>query len=388
MTSNIVSLIKETARQKNLGTFEYVLHESLLLEKKKDIYVETGAGGDAAGKAFEVHVAKHIGHILKGGDDPEAHYPEHFSDESGDTPHDSIAKQKEILGEHHHDIIEKHTRRMAYHIVNHLKKRGINLDHTAKVTWTSKPKDLERLTGVKGVKGTSDIVISHGNNHYGVSLKYTASGSKPSLRSPGIKDLNETLSADHKRVENIIGKSKNAIDIQMKSHIGTGSNKIKHQRFKTLMKLSSSHPGHVAAQRALESSKSMHRELAGHYSDSFNKLGHDHKVSFIRRMIDAEEQPTIKPFRAGYDASKGESYVSNPTEDFEKIHKNTREYKAEQSGASVNIFAHHHDGTRTKIASFGIKNKGSSPYSGLAGRVGDTTKKSIIKRKKIIKKKK
>lgn len=381
MTSNIVSLIKETARHKNLG-----LH--IIIEKKSDFSVGTGAGGDAAGKAFEIHVAKHIGHILKGGDNPEEHYPEHFSDESGDSPTESLKKQKDRLGEHHHDIIEKHARRMAHHIINHLKKRGVTLDHTSKVTWTSKPKDLERLTGVKGVKGTSDITVSHGKNHYGFSLKYTASGSKPSLRSPGIKDLNGMLNADHDRVDDIVKKNKTSVDMQMKKHVGTGSMKEKHQRFKSLLALNSTHPGHIAAKRALETTKSMHRELAGHYTESFNKLSHEHKTSFIRKMIDAEEQPTIKPFRAGYDGSKGESYVSNPTEDFDKIHKNTHEYRAEQSGASVNIYAHHHDGTRTKITSFGIKNKSSSPYSGLGGRVGDTSiKKSVIKRKKKIVKK-
>ena len=46
MTSNIVSLIKETARQKNLGTFEYVLSEAKRLK---------GSGKDA-----ERHYAKYV----------------------------------------------------------------------------------------------------------------------------------------------------------------------------------------------------------------------------------------------------------------------------------------------------------------------------------------
>ena len=157
--------------------------------KRNVIQVDTGSEGDAAGKAFEIHVAKHIGHILRGGSNPEEHYPEHFSDESGDTPENSLSKQRKRLGKSLHDQVERHSRRMAYHIVNHMKKQGIHLDNNSKIHWTSKPKDLERLTGRKGIKGTADITITHNGKHHGFSLKYSTSGTKPSLRSPGINDL-------------------------------------------------------------------------------------------------------------------------------------------------------------------------------------------------------
>ena len=97
MTSKLVSLIKETARQKNLGSIEYLLEAKKT--KRNVIQVDTGSEGDAAGKAFEIHVAKHIGHILRGGSNPEEHYPEHFSDESGDTPENSLSKKRKRLVE-------------------------------------------------------------------------------------------------------------------------------------------------------------------------------------------------------------------------------------------------------------------------------------------------
>jgi len=370
---NLKLLIKESARSQNLKDLNFIISEA----KNTDNKVETGSGGDAAGKAFEIHVAKHIGHILRGGDNPENHYPDHFSDESGDSPQDSAAKQKKKLGTHLYDEIEKHAKKMAYHIVKHMKKKGINLDKTSKVTWTSKPKDLERLTGQKDIKGTADITISHKGEHHGVSLKYSGSGTPPSLRSPGIKDLNSMLKSDENHVSNILKEHDNAVESAVGHLVGHGSKREKHQKFKLLK--ANSHPG---AKAAVDASKSAHKQLASHYTDSFNKLKHEEKTKFIRKMIDAEEQPSIKPYRASFDASRGVSHVSNPTQDFDKIHANTRHYSAEASGASIHIYAHHPDGTKTKVTSIGIKNKGSSPYTGITGRVSDTMKKSVIVRKK------
>lgn len=379
------SLIKESALKQNLKLYNF---SDLILEAKKadDIGASSGSGGDAAGKVFEIHVAKHIGHILRGGDDPEQHYPDHFSDESGDTPQDSAAKQKKVVGEHLYNQIERHSRRMAHHIVNHLKKKGVKLDHTSKVTWTSKPKDLERLTGVKGIKGTADITISHGGQHHGISLKYTSAGSSPSLRSPGIKDLNSSLKADTKHVDNILKNHDKSVENAVGHLVGQGSKKEKHQKFKQLKAAN-----HSSTHVALEASKSAHKALASHYSDSFNKLSHDEKTAFIRKMNDAEEAPTIQPYRAGYDATKNKSYVSNPSKEFDNIHAKTSHYTSEPSGSSMNIFAHQHDGTKIRVASVGLKNKGSSPYTAITGRVGDTAKKSVLygEKKKIkVKKKK
>ena len=345
---------------------------------------------DAAGKAFELHVAKHIGHIISGEQGhPDDHHPHHFSDESGDPPHISLEKQKRKLGDHLNNQIDIHARKMAHHIINHISKHH-EMDvrgGDAKVYWTSKPNDLERLTGKKGVKGTSDIVIHHGSHYHGVSLKYSNSGSSPSLRSPGIADLNKHLHADHTHVQNLIKQHDAEVDLHVAAHVGTGSRKDKHAKFKALAVSRGS--GRAAAHRALDSSKSYHRQLADHYSDSFNKISHEHKTGFIRRMIDAEEQPTIKPYRASYDAKRGVSKVSNPTTDFDNIHKNVRHYSAESSGAAVNIHATMKDGSKKKVCSFGIKNKSSSPYTGFTGRVSDVTSKADTKKrvKRIIKKK-
>jgi hypothetical protein len=366
-------LIKESAKSQNLKDFNFIISEAKNIDNK----VSTGSGGDAAGKAFEIHVAKHIGHILRGGNDPEKHYPDHFSDESGDNPQASAQKQKERLGSHLYNQIDKHAKKMAYHIVNHMKKRGINLDHTSKVTWTSKPKDLERLTGMKGVKGTADVTVSHGGNHHGISLKYSASGTPPSLRSPGVDSLTSMLKADSNHVSNIVKEHDNSVDSAVGHLVGKGSKKEKHKKFKLL-----SQTGHPATKLALDASRSAHKQLASHYSDSFNKLDHKEKTNFVRKMIDAEDQPTIKPYRASYDANKNVSHVSNPTQDFDKIHSNTRHYSAESSGASFHIYAHHPDGSKTKVTSIGIKNKSSSPYTAITGRVSDNMKKSVVVRKK------
>jgi hypothetical protein len=377
----IVSLIKEDARQSNLGLF-------IFEAKSKHIEVSTGGGGDAAGKAFEVHTAKHIGHILRGGTDSEAHYPEHFSDTSGDTPQESVKKQKSRLGSVLHNQIERHARRMAYHIVNHMKKQGINLDNTSKVHWTSKPNDLERLTGRKGIKGTADITVTHKGKHHGFSLKYSTSSTPPSLRSPGIDSLNRLLKADHEHVSHISNQHDSDVDKSVGQYVGKGSKSEKHQRFKKLLTMSHSSGEHKAAMNALEASKSTHRKLASHYSDSFNKLNHEDKTAFIRKMNDAEEQPTIKPYRASYNGKLNSSHISNPTRDFDEIHSKAHSYSSEVSGSSVNIYAHNHDGSRTKVSSFGIKNKSSSPYSGLSGRVSDVSKKFTTRVRAKIKPKK
>jgi hypothetical protein len=104
-------------------------------------------------------------------------------------------------------------------------------------------------------------------------------------------------------------------------------------------------------------------------------------------MNDAEEQPTIKPYRGSYNAVKNSSYISNPTKDFDETDSKTHHYSSEVSGASVNIYAHHHDGSKTKVSSFGIKNKGSSPFSSIVGRVRDVSKEVTRMRVRVKKKK-
>lgn len=330
--------------------------------------VGTGKLADAAGKAFEIHTAKHIGHILKGAKgNPEHHYPKHFSDESGDDPKSAIEKVKARLGDALHAEIDHHARRMAYHLIGHMKNRGHDLDHTTDIHWTSKPKDLERLTGKKGIKGTADVAITHKGKHHGVSLKYSQSGGKPSLRSPGIKDLNKHLEADNRHVFGMIAQHHRTVEKHVGKDIGKGSAEVKHQKFKALP---DHHPGKKAS---LTDAKDLHKKLAAHYSDSFNKLDHGKKTEFLRKMVDAEKQPTIKPYRANYDSKRKKSHISNPTEAFDEHHKTVKHYSSEHVGASFNIYAHHHDGTKRKVTSIGIKNKQSSPYKGLGGRVGDVS---------------
>jgi len=380
------SLIKNIITERNISI-------GILSEAKKSSGVLISPDmADASGKAFELHVAKHLGHVLSGEKGhPNDHHPQHFSDESGDPPHVSLAKQAKKLGSVINDQVDKHARRMAHHIINHIAKHtGVNLrDHAPKVYWTSKPKDLERLTGKKGVKSTSDLVIHHGNTYSGISLKYSNSGGNPSLRSPGIEDLTHHLKADAGHVNNIMKTHDSEVDMHVGPHIGTGSKKVKHDKFKALMK--SGGAGKAAAEKALDTSRSAHKQLAGHFSDSFNKLSHEHKTGFIRRMIDAEEQPTIEPYRASYDAKRGMSKISNPTKDFDEIHSNVHHYESEHSGASFNVHAVLKNGQRKKVMTLGIKNKGSSPYSSFAGRVGDVSSKStsISKNiKRVVKKKK
>ena len=96
----------------------------------------------------------------------------------------------------------------------------------------------------------------------------------------------------------------------------------------------------------------------------------------------------ISPFN---DYAKGglkswQTYLG-PTKDFDETDSKTHHYSSEVSGASVNIYAHHHDGSKTKVSSFGIKNKGSSPFSGIVGRVGDVAKTKTTMRVRIKKKK-
>lgn len=389
MTSKNLSIIKTLIKEKYDSLGYFPINEA----RTKKVSIVTPDTADAAGKAFELHVAKHVGHILNGEiGHPDDYHPHHFSDESGDPPHVSLAKQAKKLGEHINAKVDRDARRMAHHIVNHIiKHTGADLhgeNPKPKVYWTSKPKDLERLTGKKGVKSTSDIVIHHGKTYSGISLKYSNSGTSPSLRSPGIEDLTKHLKADHGHVQHIMKTHDSEVDMHVGKLVGSGSKKIKHQNFKTLMKTGGT--ARVAANKALDASKSAHRKLADHFSDSFNKLDHHEKTSFIRRMIDAEEQPTIKPYRASYDGAKGISKISNPTHDFDKIHRDTHHFESHTVGASVNIHAVMKNGERKKVCSFGIKNKSSSPYSSFAGRVGDVSSKASIKKNivRIMKKKK
>lgn len=322
---------------------------------------------DAAGKAFELYVAKHILYNLKDGDNPDSYCPKHFSHESGDSPSISIDKQKEKLGKELYTQINFDAKMTAEYIIQHINTHSKDLlTKEYDVYWTSKPKDLIRLTGDSEVRNSSDLVIQKDNIYHGISLKYLSTNKKTFLRSPGIRDLTEELKADSVLIDNILDQHTKAIDEHVGHFIGNGTKKDKHDRFKEISNIGNEKH---AIENAKEASRNTHKQLAYHFSYSFSRLDHTDKIKIIRKMTQAEEQTKIKPYIAFFNRSKREVMIEDPIKSFNEINDKTSSYDSRYIGASFSIYANHDDGTYTKVISIGIKNKESTPYSSITGRV-------------------
>lgn len=169
--------------QKLLSEAKIILHEKAM-EKAKE-----KKSSNTNGVLHELLVGKH----LNGGKHMEKH-----PNAEGETPeqaHDRL--KKEVIAKHGkatYDDMDKKAKDAAEHIRKHVGKKGIKAVH-----WTSKPGDIERVTGKKTSQNddASDIYIEHHDKkqkYTGVSLKtMEKKGAKAPVGNPGLGTIDKKL---------------------------------------------------------------------------------------------------------------------------------------------------------------------------------------------------
>jgi hypothetical protein len=140
----------------------------VVLSFKKFLINEDSAGAkrNAAGVLHELLTAKH----LNGGKHPDQH-----RSEEGLTPEKAHDKYKSLFSDHEYSAIDKRAKAAAADLHKIATKHG----PIHKVTWTSKPGDVEKVTGVKSTQAEdpSDIIVSTKHSktgeihHHTISLK-------------------------------------------------------------------------------------------------------------------------------------------------------------------------------------------------------------------------
>lgn len=137
-----------------------------------------------------------VGFHLNGG-----HMEQHPS-VHGETPEEAHERLKNIIiskhGQEKYDDMNAKAMETAAAIRKHLGKKKVT-----KVSWTSKPGDIERLTGRKTSQDedASDIYIHHGGNKFtGVSLKtMEKKGAKAPVGNPGHGTLDRMLKTNTRK---------------------------------------------------------------------------------------------------------------------------------------------------------------------------------------------
>lgn len=185
------------------------LEHTMLLEED-----EQGLDNDAKGKMHEVLVAAH----LKSPDHEGPHskkkmtFPEHFRTDSDEDKEGKPRKQGESPEELHNRLRSRLTPEQYHHhyhkakaaaqaILDEEKRRAKKQKRkprtVSNVHWTSNPKDIERLTGKKGAKNPSDLVVTWSDGkREGKSMKVGRKSAAPTLSNPGKKQLHRLAHAD------------------------------------------------------------------------------------------------------------------------------------------------------------------------------------------------
>lgn len=313
-----------------------------------------GAGADIQGRLFEIEHAKHLG----------GKQVTHYRSSAGQHPHDVVSHARLALGSVHSMNVSAAAKKAAQHTLSYLNQHhGITPAHIGHVAWTSQPKDIERHTGVQGIRASADNVASlrtptaAGHKHVGLSLKI---GNAPSLRSPGIKDLTSSLPHAAPHVNRLIEGGERKKNAFARKHLkGSLTDKARHKAFSEL--------GNSEHGDALKSHfKQIHAGMAKHFSRGFNQLPHEYQHAFLRKMTDSEHSGHgMLNLRVHYNPSKGSVHISNPAAEADQFHQNVRKYSAKSNGSMMHVFAHK-GRNKHKVISINFKNKESSPYTGHA----------------------
>ena len=300
-------------------------------------FLSEGFGNNEAGVYHEILVGKHLSN------DKHMHDPKGRPGESSKAAHDKLEKAAKAHGgdalvkDHH----EK-ARVAAEDIKRQVKKAGHSIKH---VHWTSKPGDVERVSGVKSSQkeDPSDIMITtHKGKHIGISLKVSKKTSKVPASSLG-------QTSGGRKATRLGTAHKKAI---ADKHKGLATTSNKQSRKDWAKENPKAHADIKASNKKFlgDVAKKQARELNARI-----RVGHvDHVIDHMRQVMHAKSTPMQSK---GHDhikhttwrSSKGvQTKSANPGKDhehvFAAIRKEPHKLKiTHTAGGSVNF---HHNGKK------------------------------------------
>lgn len=335
-----------------------VLQLTALYEAKAAEDNESGKKADAKGKAFEIEFARHM--------HPKKEYPTHYRDEDGKRPEEIAAQLRELFGSERYNSISEHARIAAEHYRDHLHEQGHmkRSESPDIIAWTSQRSDHKSFTGKEDPNANADVMIRKGRKYRGISLKY---GSKPGLRSPGLKDLAAMMKLNHGHIQPQIDSHMEDIHEGMKKYIKSKTATARHEEFKAV-KEGGTPAAKAAAEEALQKSRDFRAGLVHIYVNGFNRLKPADALHAVRRLSSAEDTVHVHD-KVHFDDKKGKVHISRPVEDFNAAHSQVHHYSAEARGGYMLIHAHDKQGRKHQLLRMSIKNKSSSPYTNIVGAV-------------------
>jgi hypothetical protein len=326
-----------------------------------------------------------------------------------------MAKQKSKLGNKLHKEVLKNSAKIADAIHAHIKStHGIDIDDAgprSSVAWTSQAGDIGRHTGHdEGQENPSDIVVSHDHgrtvSHFGWSLKY---GKQPGLRSPGHKDMQDTLGMNKENRAKINGQSdwkesgrKGLVRrigerVQQETSRVLKSKAKKDQKYEARQRLKDHESGeahdpefHEAYTKAVNASSAMRSNLIKHYHHGFNDATQEQRKTFVGKMMGISDT-NFPVYKAHYDEKKDKVHVSHPAGDFDAAHDPKKgkshvvDYFSRHAsedggqGTTMHIYARTNTNDHHKVMSIQVKHNSGvySPVGFSVGALGAGFKKIV-----------
>jgi hypothetical protein len=303
---SIADIIKDIYRQSKL--VEQLLFEE---EKKK--------------RDSHTHGVLHellVGYHLQGGKHMEQH--ENAEGETSKQAHDRLRK---TLSKEEYEDANNKAKHAAEHIRKHLGKKEIKRVH-----WTSKPGDIERVTGKKASQkeDPSDIYIEHGGNkHTGISLKVTQKkGGKAPVSNPG-----------HGHTDNLLGVNTMRHVEEARKHLHNKHKELRGKSTKEIKAILKSNP--KLAESEKEARGHAMKKIAKDYAAAYDKMDKKHLAHHLRHHLMHAKSTGHDHIRVTSSGSKGDYHhdIVNPETEHDHILNDHKHITVHHEGNSV-IFKH------------------------------------------------
>lgn len=354
-----------------------------IVEAKKPSLAKTAElGSDDKGKLHELLLAKHL--------HPKTQLPSHWrskSEDYGGTPEDVHDRLKTKIGEAAYNEINTHAKQTAGEIKTHMAEVGHiggNTGHEIHdVHWTSNrdsehnPGDHQLTTGIKDRNSNADLIITtkhkdtRETKFVGISAKY-GSQAKPNFKNAGLDSLEKEGKQPKGKYTSLLKTHGSNM-----ARIGyTGTNKERHQKYKTDVVARQTKPNSVAAKRSIEAeeaSKKMRSKMAAVHRTGLSARNDSQLRQLIRGNVSPETKipHIIAHSHVQNDGSAvsrvhpAESIADDHLKNFSNLHVNTKE-KGIRATIRGTTKTGKNKGKIVTVASQTFK-AGSGPMKGVAG---------------------
>lgn len=320
--------------------------KSFIAEQHVLTEAEGDASADTKGKLHEILTGFHLRgnkHMLK------------HPDKEGDTPKQAHEKLKETIAPIEHKKINTRAKSAAADIKKKVETHGHKIHD---VSWTSKPGDLHRATGIHASQkeDTSDIVVhtknSRGNvKHHGISLKVSDKTKHVPISNPGMESTGgaeKHLEAHKKHILEKFPHLKGMGVKERKEHMRNNPKLNEYVRSKNTETLT---------------------KMAKHLGEHLNSLPTHKLAEHIRTHVLAANPTPMQ--KAGHNHMRHTTYETKtgihhhsivPSEHYEHILKDHKNLTVLHNGSRVAFF---HKGRQ--FATHGLKFKSQSDPLGHVG---------------------